>query len=108
MRNELPNDFYSDDTLTVGAGDHEEVERLNDILEKNDLGRPLGEPSPAPGPRLIVPITSAGLSADRVRAVLAEAGAGIEPRLDPLLYAGTSYLDLLGRDIPHAFFTPSP
>jgi subtilisin family serine protease len=99
----MRTDFYSDDTLTLGTADRTEVERLNDILEKSTLGRPLGAPSRAAGPRLIVPVADDGVTADQVVSALEAAGVDIEVRRDPVALAGTRFLHLAGRDIPHGF-----
>src|SRR4051794_30854249 len=99
----MRTDFYSDDTLTLGTADPAEVERLNDILEKSTLGRPLGAPSRAAGPRMIVPVIADDVTADQVVSALEAAGVDIEVRRDPVALAGTRFLNLAGRDIPHGF-----
>ncbi len=89
---------YSAETMTLGTADPAEVDRLNDVLQAHDFGRPLGQASRTAGARLVVPVTDADPAA--VLRTLQAVGAAERVRLDPLFYNGT--FRLTGPDAPRA------
>jgi hypothetical protein len=90
---------YSADTMTLGTADPAEADRLNDVLQAHDLGRPLGKAGRTAGARLVVPVTDADPAA--ILRTLQAVGSAERVRLDPLLHNGTFRLS--GADAGRAF-----
>ena len=86
---------YSLDTVLLDSAEPADVDKLNDTLQKHDLGRPLGQASRTAAGHLVVPVTDA----DPV--VLLHTLKDERLRIDPIYHNGTFFLD--DKDVGHAF-----
>src|SRR4051812_37726644 len=86
---------YSMDVVLFDSAEPADVDKLNDSLQKHDLGRPLGQASRIAAGHLVVPVTDA----DPV--VLLHTLKDERLRIDPIYHNGTFFLD--DKDAGHAF-----
>lgn len=73
---------HSTDTLLLDSSDPGDVDRLNDVLQAHDLGRPLGQVHRTAGASLVIPVTD--VDPAELMPTLRSIAARV--RLDPVYY----------------------
>jgi subtilisin family serine protease len=76
---------HSADTMLLDSADPADVDRLNDLLQSHDLGRPLGLANRTAGASLVVPVNGA----DPARLLPVLRAVDVPIRLDPVYHNGT-------------------